>query len=344
MQLIAEAYDLLRAGLGGDAGRDRRDLPRLERRATSSRSSSRSPPRCSAHTDAGDRQAVRRRRARPGRAEGHRPLDRAERARPRRPDHRHRRGHVRPLAVRRTPSSARRPARRSAPRPGRSAVSRPRRLRRGRAPRAVRVEDRRLRAGLRPDRAPAAPEYGWDIDRGAMATIWRGGCIIRARFLDRIREAYDARPRAGQRCWSRRTSPTRSRDGLDAWRRVVAPAAAGRRPGAGVLVVAGLLRRAAPRAAARRADPGPARLLRRAHLPARRPRRHLPHRVGRRPEGAPRVDVRPRGRRAGGHPVRRRRGRPGPGCTGGRSGSWTPRAAPGRPTSRARRRPAGRGW
>ncbi|MBR7832737.1 hypothetical protein KDL01_05665, partial [Actinospica durhamensis] len=26
--------------------------------------------------------------------------------------------------------------------------------------------------------------------RGAMATIWRGGCIIRARFLDRIREAY----------------------------------------------------------------------------------------------------------------------------------------------------------
>jgi 6-phosphogluconate dehydrogenase len=33
-------------------------------------------------------------------------------------------------------------------------------------------------------------EYGWDIDRGAMATIWRGGCIIRARFLDRIRAAY----------------------------------------------------------------------------------------------------------------------------------------------------------
>lgn len=33
-------------------------------------------------------------------------------------------------------------------------------------------------------------EYGWNVDRGAMATIWRGGCIIRARFLDRIREAY----------------------------------------------------------------------------------------------------------------------------------------------------------
>ena len=33
-------------------------------------------------------------------------------------------------------------------------------------------------------------EYNWGIDLGAIATIWRGGCIIRARFLDRIREAY----------------------------------------------------------------------------------------------------------------------------------------------------------
>ncbi|HTR75310.1 MAG TPA: NADP-dependent phosphogluconate dehydrogenase [Solirubrobacterales bacterium] len=31
----------------------------------------------------------------------------------------------------------------------------------------------------------------WDLDLGAMATIWRGGCIIRARFLDRIKDAYD---------------------------------------------------------------------------------------------------------------------------------------------------------
>ncbi|MFC6089025.1 NADP-dependent phosphogluconate dehydrogenase [Saccharothrix lopnurensis] len=40
----------------------------------------------------------------------------------------------------------------------------------------------------------ASAEYGWDLDLGAMATIWRGGCIIRARFLDRIREAYDKNP------------------------------------------------------------------------------------------------------------------------------------------------------
>ncbi|OEJ23959.1 phosphogluconate dehydrogenase (NADP(+)-dependent, decarboxylating) [Streptomyces agglomeratus] len=36
--------------------------------------------------------------------------------------------------------------------------------------------------------------YGWDIDLGAVASIWRSGCIIRAAFLDRIRAAYDAAP------------------------------------------------------------------------------------------------------------------------------------------------------
>jgi 6-phosphogluconate dehydrogenase len=35
-----------------------------------------------------------------------------------------------------------------------------------------------------------AKEYGWDIDLGAIAKIWRGGCIIRARFLNRIVDAY----------------------------------------------------------------------------------------------------------------------------------------------------------
>ncbi|MFN8164079.1 MAG: NADP-dependent phosphogluconate dehydrogenase [Solirubrobacterales bacterium] len=40
----------------------------------------------------------------------------------------------------------------------------------------------------------ASQAYDWNLDLGAAATIWRGGCIIRARFLDRIREAYDADP------------------------------------------------------------------------------------------------------------------------------------------------------
>jgi 6-phosphogluconate dehydrogenase len=42
--------------------------------------------------------------------------------------------------------------------------------------------------------AAASAEYGWNIDRGAMARIWRGGCIIRARFLNRITEAYERNP------------------------------------------------------------------------------------------------------------------------------------------------------
>ncbi|MGV9825487.1 NADP-dependent phosphogluconate dehydrogenase [Gordonia sp. NPDC003429] len=33
-------------------------------------------------------------------------------------------------------------------------------------------------------------EYDWNVDPGALATIWRGGCIIRAKFLNRIRDAY----------------------------------------------------------------------------------------------------------------------------------------------------------
>ncbi len=37
-------------------------------------------------------------------------------------------------------------------------------------------------------------QYGWDVDPRDLATIWRGGCIIRAKFLNRIREAYDTNP------------------------------------------------------------------------------------------------------------------------------------------------------
>jgi 6-phosphogluconate dehydrogenase len=40
----------------------------------------------------------------------------------------------------------------------------------------------------------ASKEYGWDIDPGAMAKIWRDGCIIRAKFLEFIRSAYATSP------------------------------------------------------------------------------------------------------------------------------------------------------
>ena len=42
--------------------------------------------------------------------------------------------------------------------------------------------------------AAGSKEYGWDLDLGALATIWRGGCIIRAQFLNRIRDAYAEQP------------------------------------------------------------------------------------------------------------------------------------------------------
>ena len=40
--------------------------------------------------------------------------------------------------------------------------------------------------------ATASAQFGWNIDLGAMARIWRGGCIIRARFLDDITRAYNS--------------------------------------------------------------------------------------------------------------------------------------------------------
>ncbi|MEM1187684.1 MAG: decarboxylating NADP(+)-dependent phosphogluconate dehydrogenase [Pseudomonadota bacterium] len=36
----------------------------------------------------------------------------------------------------------------------------------------------------------AQNEYGWQIDFGGVASMWRGGCIIRSRFLGNIRDAY----------------------------------------------------------------------------------------------------------------------------------------------------------
>jgi len=42
--------------------------------------------------------------------------------------------------------------------------------------------------------AAGSNEYRWDVDLGSLATIWRGGCIIRAKFLNRIRDAYAEQP------------------------------------------------------------------------------------------------------------------------------------------------------
>lgn len=40
----------------------------------------------------------------------------------------------------------------------------------------------------------AAQEYGWNLNNGGIALMWRGGCIIRSVFLGKIKEAFDKNP------------------------------------------------------------------------------------------------------------------------------------------------------
>ena len=40
----------------------------------------------------------------------------------------------------------------------------------------------------------AAKEYGWNLNYGGIALMWRGGCIIRSRFLGDIKKAFDNNP------------------------------------------------------------------------------------------------------------------------------------------------------
>jgi 6-phosphogluconate dehydrogenase len=69
-----------------------------------------------------------------------------------------------------------------------------------------------------------AEQYNWDIKKGDIAKIWRAGCIIRARFLNRITEAYAADPGLVALV----TAPYFAdavTGALPSWRRVVAGAA-----------------------------------------------------------------------------------------------------------------------
>ena len=71
--------------------------------------------------------------------------------------------------------------------------------------------------------AAASHEYGWDIDRGAMARIWRGGCIIRAKFLNRITEAYERDPQLPL-LLSDDYFADAVNSGVESWRRIVSGA------------------------------------------------------------------------------------------------------------------------
>jgi 6-phosphogluconate dehydrogenase len=69
----------------------------------------------------------------------------------------------------------------------------------------------------------AAAEHRWPLQFGPIALLWRGGCIIRAVFLERIKEAFDADPRLENLLLAPYFQQA-VREAQDAWRNVVATA------------------------------------------------------------------------------------------------------------------------
>jgi 6-phosphogluconate dehydrogenase len=69
----------------------------------------------------------------------------------------------------------------------------------------------------------AAAKYEWDLEMGTLARIWRGGCIIRARFLNRITDAYAERPDLDELLMAPYFRDAVA-EAQDAWRRVIVAA------------------------------------------------------------------------------------------------------------------------
>lgn len=69
----------------------------------------------------------------------------------------------------------------------------------------------------------AAKEYGWNLNYGAVALMWRGGCIIRSAFLGKIKEAFDKNPNLENLLVDDYFRGVLA-EGDSAWRRVVAAA------------------------------------------------------------------------------------------------------------------------
>jgi 6-phosphogluconate dehydrogenase len=70
----------------------------------------------------------------------------------------------------------------------------------------------------------ANAEYGWNLQFGTIASLWRAGCIIRARFLGKIKEAYDRSPALPNLLLDPYFTGA-IRDASAGWRKVVATAA-----------------------------------------------------------------------------------------------------------------------
>jgi len=70
----------------------------------------------------------------------------------------------------------------------------------------------------------AAKEYGWDLNYGEIAMIWRGGCIIRSAFLNKIYEAFTRDPKLANLIIDGYFSGILTAN-AESWRRVISTAA-----------------------------------------------------------------------------------------------------------------------
>ncbi len=190
MQLICEAYNIFKhAGFTTDEMAD--DLQRMERGrpAELPHPDHRQGPRTEGPRN---RQADRRTHRRQGRPERHRPVDAAQRRRKRRRHQHHQRRRRSPHPLLAEEAARRRqhpaaPARRS-------------NITTAKAELVKKVHDALYASkiisyaqGL--DLIKTMGEKkNWGLDLGRIAAIWRGGCIIRARFLNRITDAYRGNP------------------------------------------------------------------------------------------------------------------------------------------------------
>jgi hypothetical protein len=146
----------------------------------------------------------------------------------------------------------------------------------------------------------AAVEYKWDLQYGNIALMWRGGCIIRSVFLGNIKEAFDKNP-ALPNLMLDPWFTNKLRECSAGWRRVVALGALSGVPTpcfSSALSFYDGYRSISPAVPClfpahrlwlqvsqdlRQSHPGPARLLRRAHVRAHRqaPPPDVPHQLDR---------------------------------------------------------------
>ena len=152
--------------------------------------------------------------------------------------------------------------------------------RRRRARGALRGEGLQLRAGHGLLRVGLARSASWDLNLGELARIWKGGCIIRAQFLGRIKEAYDARRQRSPNLLvdpslPQASSPSGRRAGARGRRTAVDAGIPLPDDGSALATTTSLRRERLPR----EPHAGAARLLRRAHLRAHRQAGHVPYGV-----------------------------------------------------------------